>query len=55
MLDLIGKKVEVGTPETVYHGTLIEVNDDEVYIESEMGWVMIPIDRVTYLREYEEA
>lgn len=54
MIELIGKIVEVGTAETTYLGKLIEVNDAEVHLEAESGWIVIPIDRVGYLREKEE-
>ena len=54
MLDLIGKFVEVGTPETTYFGKLVEVNEDEVYLESESGWVVVPIEKIAYIREPED-
>jgi hypothetical protein len=54
MMELIGKTVEVGTVETVYTGKLIEVNDEEVYLESESGWIVVPVDRVAYIREKDE-
>ncbi len=54
MIELIGKVVEVGTAETVYIGTLIEINDDDVYLESESGWIVVPVDKVGFIREKEE-
>jgi hypothetical protein len=54
MMELIGRTVEVGTAETVYFGKLIEVNDEEVYLESESGWIVVPVDRVAYIREKED-
>ena len=54
MIELIGKVVEVGTPETTYLGRLAEVNEEEVYLETESGWVVVPLDRVAYIRETEE-
>ncbi len=54
MMELIGKIVEVGTVETVYIGKLIEVNDAEVYLEAESGWIVVPVDRVAYIREKED-
>ncbi len=53
MLDLIGKTVEVGTPETSYIGKLIEINETEVHLESDSGWMVVPVERVTFVREYE--
>jgi ribosome maturation factor RimP len=49
--DLIGKFVVVETAETMYTGKLIEVGEEEVYLESETGWVVIPVDRVASIRE----
>jgi hypothetical protein len=54
MIELTGKMVEVGTAETVYSGRLVEVNEYEVHLESESGWVVIPVERVAYIREKEE-
>ena len=54
MLDLIGKIVEVGTVETLYYGKLIEINEDEVHLETESGWLVISIERVAFVREKEE-
>ncbi len=53
MLDMIGKVVEVGTGETTYIGTLVEVNEEEVYLESESGWIVVPVEKVAYIREFE--
>ena len=49
--DLMGKIVYVETPETRYSGKLIEVGEEEVQIESESGWITIPVHRVTDIRE----
>jgi hypothetical protein len=54
MLDLIGKVVEVGTPETSYFGKLVEVNEEEVYLVTDSGWVVVPIDKIAYIREPED-
>ena len=51
MIDLIGKFVIVETAETMYTGRLIEVGEEEVHLESEIGWVVIPVQRVTAIRE----
>lgn len=54
MNDLIGKVVELGTGETTYVGKLVEINEAEVYLESESaGWIVIPTDKVAFIREYE--
>jgi ribosome maturation factor RimP len=54
MIDLIGKVVEVGTPETKYFGKLVEVNEEEVYLETDSGWVVVPIEKIAYIREPED-
>jgi hypothetical protein len=54
MIELIGTIVEVGTLETIYEGKLVEVNEQEIYLESESGWIVIPIDRVAFVRAKEE-
>ena len=53
MTDLIGKRVEVGTVETIYFGTLVEINENELHLEAESGWLVIPIGRIAYVRERE--
>jgi len=54
MIELIGKIVEVGTVEALYTGRLVEIGENEVHIESESGWVVVPIDRIAFIREKEE-
>ena len=54
MVDLIGKVVEVGTGEMTYIGKLVEVNEEEVYLEAESGWIVVPIEKIAYIREPEE-
>jgi hypothetical protein len=51
MNDLIGKTVIVETRETIYTGKLIEIGEEEVHLESESGWVVIPVDRIATIRE----
>lgn len=54
MIELLGKRVEVGTPEMIYLGKLVEVNDEEVYLESETGWIVVPVSHVAYIREADD-
>ncbi len=51
MIKLIGKTVMVETAETTYTGKLVEVGEEEVHLESELGWIVIPLERVTTIRE----
>jgi hypothetical protein len=53
MQDLVGKIVEVGTVETLYYGKLIEINENEVHLQTESGWLVIPMERVAFVREKE--
>jgi hypothetical protein len=54
MIDLIGTIVEVGTGEALYVGKLVEVNEFELHLESESGWVVVPIERIAFVRFREE-
>ena len=54
MLELVGKIVEVVTPDTTYTGKLIEIGEEEVYLESEYGWVVVPVEKIVSINEKEE-
>ena len=54
MMNLIGKVVEVGTVDVTYTGRLVEINGEEVHLETEMGWIVIPVERIAFMREKEE-
>ncbi|MBI4689439.1 MAG: hypothetical protein HY754_04100 [Nitrospirae bacterium] len=51
MIDLVGKVVEVLTLDTTYIGKLIEIGETEVYIESESGWMVIPVEKIMAINE----
>ncbi len=51
MIDLIGKIVDVETPDIIYTGKLIEISEEEIHIQSESGWLVIPADRIVLIRE----
>jgi hypothetical protein len=51
--NLVGKIVDVETPDIIYTGKLIEISEGEVHIESESGWIVIPADRIVLIREKE--
>lgn len=55
MQELIGKAVEVVTVETLYVGKLVEMNESEVHLETDSGWIVIPLDRVASVREREKT
>lgn len=54
VLDLIGKLVIVETLETTYSGKFIEIGEEEVHLETEMGWIVIPVERVASIRQKED-
>lgn len=54
MIELVGKIVEIATGETTYAGKLVEVNETEAHLESELGWVVVPIERIASIKEKEE-
>ncbi len=54
MEDLIGRIVEVVTVEATYRGRLVEVNEEEVYLEAESGWVVVPVERIASMREADD-
>ena len=51
---LVGKTVVVETFEVTYTGRLVELGEQEVYLQSDTGWIVIPIDRVTNIQEKED-
>ncbi len=55
MIDLTGKIVEVGTADIVYTGKLVEIGESEVLLESDSGWVSVPMARIAYIREKENG
>ena len=54
MIDLIGKTVIVETQETTYTGRLVEIGEEDVHLETDMGWIVISVERVTSIREKED-
>lgn len=51
MIDLIGRIVEVTANDITYSGRLIEVGETEIHLESELGWIVIPIEQVASIQE----
>jgi hypothetical protein len=51
MIDLRGKQVEVIANDITYTGTLVEISETEVYLESESGWIVIPVEQVASISE----
>lgn len=53
MQELTGREVEVITFETVYRGILIEIGVSEVHIQSETGWIVVPVEKIVDIRAME--
>jgi len=53
MQHLTGKEVVVLTSETTYKGTLVELGEKELYLQTENGWVLIPVDKIADIKEAE--
>ena len=52
VFDLVGKMVTVEAVDGItYSGKLVEIGEEEVHLESEMGWIVIPVERVSVIRE----
>jgi len=54
MFDLTGKIVEVEAHGITYRGKLVEVNETEVHLETENGWVVVMNNEITGLRAVED-
>ncbi|RME65920.1 MAG: hypothetical protein D6778_05505 [Nitrospirae bacterium] len=50
VLYLIGKEVVVLANGIEYRGQLVEINNEEVYLKTEMGWVTIPVNAINDIR-----
>lgn len=53
MQELIGKEVEVQTMEIIYRGKLIEVGESEIYLQSDYGWITVPIEKIANVKPVE--
>lgn len=47
LFELIGRQVRVSTFATEYLGKLMEVSEDDIFIQGEVGWVQIRLEEVT--------
>ncbi len=44
--EMIGRQVVVYAKGITYSGKLVEINEQEVYLESETGWITIPVTQI---------
>lgn len=54
MFDMTGKIVEVEAHGIVYRGRLVEVNETEVHLETDTGWVVVMNSDIAGLRAVED-
>lgn len=54
MIELIGKTVEVLANEISYTGKLVEIGEEEVYLQTQAGWIVIPVERIVSIKKKEE-
>lgn len=47
---LIGQEVEVMSDGMLYRGRLIEVSETDVFLQSEIGWIQLSVEKVTEIR-----
>lgn len=43
---LVGREVEVIADGISYRGRLVEMGEEDLHLETESGWLTIPIERV---------
>ncbi len=53
MRDMIGKKVEVRSADMTYKGVLVEIGEKEIYLISDNGWIVIPVEGVAEIKAAE--
>ena len=53
MHELKGKEVEVTALGISYQGVLVEIGETEVHLQSETGWIVIPMDQVSDIKAAE--
>ncbi len=51
MNHLIGKIVEIEANNITYTGKLVEINETEIHLETETGWVVIMNDQIAGIKE----
>ena len=54
MIELTGKKVEVMALDIIYTGKLVEIDETEMHLETDLGWVIIPLSHIAFIRGVEE-
>jgi hypothetical protein len=50
LMELIGQEVEVMSDGMLYRGRLIEVSETDVFLQGELGWIQLSVEKVTEIR-----
>lgn len=50
LVAMIGHEVEVEADGMTYRGTLIEVSETEVFLQSDLGWIQLSVETVKNIR-----
>jgi hypothetical protein len=50
LIELIGQEVEVMSDGMLYCGRLIEVSETDVFLQGELGWIQLSVEKVTEIR-----
>ncbi len=53
MQELIGREVEVRSANITYKGILVEVGEKEIYLFSDNGWIVLPVEGVAEIKAVE--
>lgn len=48
---LMGKMVIVEAIGITYTGKLVEIGETEIHLETESGWIVVPVDNISSIRE----
>jgi ribosome maturation factor RimP len=54
MQELVGHEVEVQTLETMYRGTLVEIGEENIHIQTERGWITIPHEKIAHIKAVDD-
>lgn len=50
MHELTGKEVEVITADMTYRGILVEIGEQDIHLQTENGWIVVPLEKVMDIR-----
>lgn len=53
MQELIGKEVEVRSADMTYKGVLVEIGEKEIYLITDNGWIVLPVEVVAEIKAAE--